>query len=423
MMDSIHNKKAPGKRRFEMQNALKMLLCILPLAFVPGLKADVVMKDTEKLFQNRFFTLSKDNSLVCATSKQQYKSIAELYTIIDFYEANNYDIRKLALSVLTDHSNTERLQEQARHKRYCRRKPYPELCILERYWGDKDTALRVLALFYDTKTVIKHSENPRHRPFTADHVRAFEKGIQKIPPFLRKSISKAKPTKDLEQEILKLPERLQPLASAAYPEDFATSIWIDQTHPLMLVPGVGFGEQTVAQVFSGQNLIVFTVKAFDKGKDGNMYRDIGLKYMVDFRLPIIIHEIAHTIDNFHFWNGEEDLYFFYKYHKLSNDSKTLQILKNAELALWPSKWFEAFEYLWEVNDGRYDGRTSEKLAELVAQYILIPERLQESSPEAYAWLWKHVFKEIEYQGYDSCSFAVTKPLGFWESAVAKVLGR
>lgn len=408
---------------FKNDRALRGLLCPLLLAFSLAPQADVVMEDTPQLFQNRFFTLSQDNNLVCATSEERYKSVAELYTIIDYYEGKNPDIRELAVSVLTDHSNAERLKELDRHKRYCRRKPYPGLCILERYWADKDAALRVLALFYDTKTIIKHSENPAHRPFTADHVRAFEKAIQKIPPFLRESISRAKPTKDLEQEILKLPERLQPLANAAYPKDFATSIWIDQTHPLMLVPGVGFGEETVAQVFSGQNLIVFTVKALDKGKDGNMYRDINLKYLVDFRLPIIIHEIAHTIDNFHFWNGKEDLYFFYKYHKLSNDSKTLPVLKDAKLALWPSKWFEAFEYLWEVNDGRYDGRTSEKLAELVAQYILIPERLQESAPEAYAWLWKHLFKEIEYQGYDSCSFAVTRPLGVWETAIAKLLGK
>ncbi|MCK5190327.1 MAG: hypothetical protein KAR12_09775, partial [Methylococcales bacterium] len=188
------------------------------------------------------------------------------------------------------------------------------------------------------------------------------------------------------------------------------------------VPGVGFRSLIVAQVYNGQNLIIFNVKGLDKAKDGSLYRNIDIRYLVDFRIPIIVHEIAHTIDNFHFWNGNDELYYFLRYRKMSNDDQTTQLIMEDKLALWPSKWFEAFEYLAAVNDGRYDGQTQEKLAELVAQYILIPERLKQSAPDAYNWLRDDVFKNIEYSGYDSCPTPVVKSLNWWEYSIAKELG-
>lgn len=380
----------------------------------------------EPLFQNRFFTLSYGNELLCATSEQQFASKDTLANVIQFYERDHPGLRRQAVEVLTDHKNPERLDDLAGFRRNCANAVSPDLCVLERYWDDADAAWRVLALFYDSKTVIKHSDDPNYliKSFTADHIRAFEKALRKIPAFLRQSISKAKPVDKLEQEIADKPGAMQALIREAYQADYNTSIWQeDHTHPLTLVPGIGFRSQTVAQVFSGQNMIVFTVKAFDKGKEGSIYRDIGVEYLVDFRLPIVVHEIAHTIDNFHFWNGEDDLYFFYKYHKLSNDEAIMKIVTDAKLALWPSKWFEAFEYLAEVNDGRYDGNTQEKLAELVAQYVLIPERLQQSAPAAYQWLRQDVFRGIEYRGYDTCPLPLTKPLSWWQqNASGKLLG-
>jgi hypothetical protein len=375
------------------------------------------------LFQNRFFTLSTDNSLICATSEDGYKTADDLLQVINFYEKNSVNLRQHAVNVLTDHTDERHTQNLSEFRADCANTQSPDLCVLEAYWDSKENALRALALFYDTKTIIKHSDDFKARRFAEDHLRIFEKGLRKIPAFLRQSISHAKPIENLDSEVEKLPIQIQTLVREAFPEDYDTSIWTDHTHPLMLVPGAGFMGETVAQVYSGQNLIIFTVKAFDKAKDGKMYRDIDLKYLVDFRLPILIHEIAHTIDNFHFWNGEDNLYFFYWYRKMSTDNHSITLIKNANLALWPSKWFEAFEYLWEVNDGRYDGRIQEKLAELVAQYILLPERLRELSPDAYAWLKTDVFRGIEYQGYDSCPNPVTKPLNFLEDAVAKVLGR
>ncbi len=387
------------------------------------LLSNAVDDKAEPLFQNRFFTLSTDNSLICTTHEQGYFRPAELERVILFYQRNNPDLLKYSVQVLTDHSHPSHLADLAEYEQQCHTHTEPLRCILNHYWDSEEAALRVLALFYDTKLIIKHSDDYSTPRFNDDHIRVFEKGIRKIPPFLRHEISRAKPNEHLRQQLKDIPIRIQSLILDAFPEDYATSTWTDQTKPLMMVPGTGYQQETVAQVFSGQNLIIFTPQAFDKAKDGNLYRDINIKYLVDFRLPILVHEIAHTIDNFHFWNGEDELYFFYWYRKISTDSATSQKIRQAKLALWPSKWFEAFEYLWEVNEGRYNGRIQEKLAELFAQYILIPERLKVSSPEAYRWLKEDVFKGIEYQGYDSCPQPVVEPLDFWQDAVARVLGQ
>ncbi|MDD2738249.1 MAG: hypothetical protein PHR94_04900 [Methylomonas lenta] len=404
-------------RRLQCLSTAGLLLCSL---------ATLAAAAYEPLFQNRFFTLSQNAELLCATSEQQFMSVEQLSEIIRFYEKNHPNLRQQAVAVLTDHTTQEYLDDLADYREDCKTNALADLCVLEKYWDDRDAAWRVLALFYDTKTVIKRSEDQNYliKQFDADHVRLFEKAIRKIPAFLRQSISKAKPVDNLNQEIADKPTAIQELILDAFQEDYKTSIWQDHTHPLTLVPGVGFRSQTVAQVFSGQNLIVFTVKEFDKAKEGSTYRDIDVQYLVDFRLPIVVHEIAHTVDNFHFWNGSDDLYFFYKYHKISNDEQIMKIIADAKLALWPSKWFEAFEYLHEVNDGRYDGNTQEKLAELLAQYILIPERLQQSAPVAYQWLRNQVFRGIEYQGYDRCSTPITQPLTWWQKyASGKLLGR
>jgi len=401
----------------------KRLLSILFALLSPLCFAEQ-MSLPPSLFQHKFFPLSTDSSLLCTTNATGFLTNAELVETINYYEHLRIpNLRKNSVAVLTDHSNPDHLEDLQDYKEDCLESSSIDLCILENYWDDdKEAALRVLALFYDTKTIIKHGEDYKARQFTTDHLRVFEKAIRKIPPFMRKNISKAKPIKELDKVIENMDTDIQELIQDAFPEDFATSIWSDDTHPLTFVPGIGYRSQVVAQVYNGQNLIIFTVKAFDKAKDDKLYRDIDLKYLVDFRIPIIVHEIAHTIDNFHFWNGNDELYFFYRYRKMSNDNETVKLIKNAKLALWPSKWFEAFEYLWEVNEGRYDGQTQEKLAELVAQYILIPERLKQSSPAGYAWLRDDVFKKIEYQGYDTCSSPIVRPLTLWEHAIAKVLG-
>ena len=377
---------------------------------------------TPALFQNHFFSLSQDNSLLCATSQQAFLPEDTLQQTLAYYEQGHPQLRARAVAVLTDHKNPEHLEDLNAFRADCNTAAEPSLCLLEHYWDSHEAALRALALFYDTKTIIKHSDDYNLPHFTVDHVRIFEKAIRKIPPYLRQRISKAKPNEHLQEAIADKPTVMQELILDAFPEDYHNSVWEDHTHPLTLVPGYGFKSKTVAQVFSGQNLIVFTIKAFDKGKDGRTYRDIGVEYKVDFRLPIVVHEIAHTIDNFQFWNGEDELYFFYKYKKISNAQETAQIIAEAKLALWPSKWFEAFEALWEVNEGRYDGNTQEKLAELIAQYILIPERLRQSAPNAYLWLKQQIFNDLEYQGYDSCKQPVTTPLTWWQEATAKVLG-
>lgn len=406
-----------NKRHFQFALFLHLTLYSLPPLFAAQNNL------TTPLFQNRFFPLSTGSSLICTTDETGFLAVPELIKTIDFYEKNNpAELRKHSIAVLTDHSAPDHMKDLKNYEEDCSESEQKDLCLLENYWGSEEAALRALALFYDTKTIIKHGENYKVRRFTIDHLRVFEKAIRKIPSFMRKKISKAKPIRDLDKATENIDAMMRHLIKEAFPDDFATSIWSDDTHPLTFVPGLGFRSVVVAQVYNGQNLIIFTVKGLDKAKDGNLYRNIDLKYLVDFRIPIIVHEIAHTIDNFHFWNGNDELYYFYRYRKMSTDNQTSQLILEAELALWPSKWFEAFEYLSAVNDGRYDGQTQEKLAELVAQYILIPERLKQSAPNAYAWLRADVFKNIEYKGYDTCSQPIVKSLNWWEYSIAKILG-
>ena len=379
------------------------------------------------LFQNKFFTLSRGTELLCTTSSEGHLPVSKLIEIIDYYEANNPGLRETAVSFLTRHTNLDHLTNLRRIKQRCGKQHADALCQLEGYWEDRESAMRALALFYDTKTVIKHNNNYDFPHFEADHLRSFEKALRKIPPFMRAFITQAKPIYPRNLDSLfketEIPTHTQQLILDAFPKDIETRVWIDGTQPLSIIPGIGFRSEVVAQVYSGSNNIVFTIKNFDKAKDGHSYRDIGLTYLVDFRIPLIVHEFAHVIDNFHFWDGKEDLYFFFWYRKMSTDIVFVHMIKDSQLSLWPSRWFNAFEYLWEINNGRYNGKINEKLAELFAQYILIPGELKTNSPGAYTWLRDDIFKGIVYTGYEGCSNPVVRELTWWESATSKPLGR
>jgi hypothetical protein len=374
------------------------------------------------LFQNKFFTLSQNSELLCATSSENYLSNAELNAVVSYYEQNRPGFRHDAVQLLTNHISPEHQAFLEEAKTSCLQAESVDLCVLQKYWQNPEAALRVLALFYDTKTIIKHNDDYYFPRFTEDHIRSFEKSIRKIPVFMRASITNAKPIRKLKEFIKDLPPSKQELIIEAFPKDSETRVWLDDRHPLSLLPGEGFMGQVVAQVFNGRNSVVFTIDSFDKAKDGGIYRDIDLKYLVDFRLALIIHELAHVIDNFFFWDGAQDLYFFYRYRKISTDSRMREYVNTSKLALWPSKWFEAFEFLWEVNEGRYNGTVQEKFAELFAQYILIPERLKEVSPLGYAWIRDSIFQGIEYTGYSHCNQEITRSLTWWEDAIAKPLG-
>ncbi|MGR9046166.1 MAG: hypothetical protein ACU83N_12780 [Gammaproteobacteria bacterium] len=403
------------------------VLTFLLLNLLPALLATALAQGTAftGLFQNKFFTLSRDNELLCTTSTEGYYPNAKLMEIIDYYESANPGLRETAVSFLTRHTDLEHLTQLRHIKQRCLEQHADPLCWLEGYWDNNESALRALALFYDTKTVIKHNNDFTFPRFEADHLRSFEKAIRKIPPFMRAFITQAKPIRNLETVFneAKIPANTQQLILDAFPEDAETRVWIDDTQPLSIIPGTGFRHEIVAQVYSGSNNIIFTIKNFDKAKDGHSYPDIGLSYLVDFRIPLIIHELGHVIDNFHFWDGKENLYFFFWYRKMSNDIVFVYQIKDSELALWPSHWFNAFEYMWEINNGRYNGKINEKLAELFAQYILIPGELKTNSPGAYAWLRDDIFKGIEYSGYETCEKPLVRKLTWWEKATARPLGK
>ena len=405
-----------------MRALLFLLLNLLPVLFSTVLAQEAAFT---RLFQNKFFTLSRDSELLCTTSSEGYLPVSKLKEIIAYYESGNPGLRETAVSFLTRHTNLEHLTKLRHIKRRCAEQQADAMCRLEGYWGNLESALRVLALFYDTKTVIKHNNNYDLPRFEADHLRSFEKALRKIPPFMRAFITQAKPIRNLDSvfKSIDIPVHTRQLILDAFPKDAETRIWIDGTQPLSIIAGTGFRSEVVAQVYSGSNNIIFTIKNFDKAKDGRSYRDIGLTYLVDFRIPLIVHEFAHVIDNFHFWDGKENLYFFLWYRKMSTDIVFVHLIKDSALALWPSRWFSAFEYLWEINNGRYNGKINEKLAELFAQYILIPDELKMNSPDAYIWLRDDIFKGIEYTGYESCSNPVVRQLTWWENATARPLGR
>ncbi|MDT8406817.1 MAG: hypothetical protein RQ715_06170 [Methylococcales bacterium] len=380
----------------------------------------------EPLFSQRWFSLQTDAATICTDHQQGHLPATQLRAIIDHYEANTPTLRQRAVAYLTRHSHPDWQALLAEHSQDCRQQGQGPLCRLTAYWqGDLDTALRVLALFYDTKTAIKQAETPDTPRFQRHHVRLFEKALRKLPPFMRDFITRARPIRNLadvlDQHNIEGPTRT--LIQEAFPHDLDSWVWEDDTLPLSLTPGEGFHGNVVAQVFSGSNRIVFTLKNFDQAMAGNYWKDIGLNYLVDFRLPLVIHELGHVIDNFHFWDGDQTLYFFFWYHKVSNDIVFMRQIKHATLGLWPSRWFEAFEYLWEVNNGRYNGKINEKMAELFAQYMLMPDTLRELSPAAYHWLREAIFQGIEYQGYRHCSTPLTRPLGFWQRLIARPLGR
>lgn len=407
------------------RNGLRQCFIVLLLngAFLPA-----TAEETPKfsgLFQNRFFTLSTNAELLCQTSARGHLSEPQLLEVIRYYEADNPTLRKTAIAFLTQHTDRNHLNDLEQLAQACQAQHQDDLCVLEGYWDNRESALRALALFYDTKTVIKHNDDDQMPRFEAHHLRVFEKALRKLPPFMREFIVKAKPMGDLDSvfKTTQIPEATQKLIRDAWPKDNDTRTWVDGTQPLTIHPGTGLRSQVVAQVYSGSNRIVFTIKNFDKAKENNRYRDIGLKYLVDFRIPLVVHELAHVIDNFHFWDGKETLYFFFWYRKLSTDIVHMYTIKDSSLALWPSRWFEAFEYLWEVNDGRYNGKINEKLAELLSQYILIPQPLKNESPETYAWLRNELFKGIEYTGYEACTRPIVRELNWWEEAIARPLGR
>lgn len=382
-------------------------------------------KEFASLFQNKFFNLSTDEQLLCTPSTSGFFSNEKLKEIIAYYERYEPDLRKSAVEFLTHHTHSEHLTDLKNNRTYCKNQHRDELCDLEEYWDSKESALRVLALFYDTKTIIKHNNDYDFPRFEDDHIRSFEKGIRKIPPFMREFITKAKPIRNLDNVFKKndIDAHLQELILAAFPDDTETRVWLDGTQPLSIIPGTGFINQVVAQVFSGSNSIIFTIKNFDKAKENNSYKDLGLTYLVDFRIPLIVHELGHVIDNFHFWDGKEDLYFFFWYRKVSTDIVFIHLIKDSKLALWPSKWFTAFEYMWEINNGRYNGKINEKMAELFAQYILIPQQLKAESLPAYQWLRDDIFRGIEYSGYEACTTPLVRDLTWWENATARALGK
>ena len=134
---------------------IKLLFLIIIFCSCFSVSADEVQ--FRKLFQNRFFILSQNSELLCATSEEHYFSNEKLKQVIDYYESINPDLRRLSVQLLTKHTNPKHLEDIAESTEKCANNDAVDLCVLTRYWDSYESALRVLALFYDTKTIILHN--------------------------------------------------------------------------------------------------------------------------------------------------------------------------------------------------------------------------------------------------------------------------
>jgi hypothetical protein len=155
-------------------------LLLLTLLFLPGpVHSETRGHAFPDLFQHQFFTLSQGSELLCTTSHAGYFKKAQLLEIIDYYEKQHPALRQTAIDFLTRHSHPEHLSRLRKIKSECEEDRADSLCVLENYWESREAALRALALFYDTKTLIKHSNDFDLPSFEPDHLRLFEKPFVK----------------------------------------------------------------------------------------------------------------------------------------------------------------------------------------------------------------------------------------------------
>lgn len=369
---------------------MKSFLYILPLVLV----ASVGYGKESSLFQHRYFTLQTDSNVLCGDSDTGNLTEEFLERVIKFYETQNPGIGTRAVSFLTTHQNPAHQIKVKDFEARCSTVDEPHRCVFYKYWGNKQTARLVLALFYDTKVVLQRTNDKKYLAFSLDQIQLFAKSIRRIPVELRQKMANAK-----------LYEWQTP--------------WEDGTIPMSLTPMErgAFGAKALGEVSRGSNIVGLHYRSLDAGKEGNKYSDLGLEFLVDFRFQLVLHEMAHVVDDYFFWDGTGSLGMFKDFPELSYSEKGKSVLVE-DLAIWPSGWWYAFDHLSEVSEGRYVGNLDEKFAEAFAQYILIPTLLKKVAPETYQWLHDTVFSGVTYEGYDSCTEKIVRPLTSFENLIS-----
>lgn len=351
---------------------------------------------SHRLFERRLFRLDVTSKLTCQSSEGAQIAYKEILKAIAFYEAREPATVEKAALLLTQHSNSAHSRRVNEYRSKCASERNASRCLIRKYWEDEELANRVLAIFYDTGIVIQRDNADKFATFTIDQVMAIEKSIRKIPTPLLSKMSKGGSE-----------------TGSGLPGEWVVNGQI----PITIVPGLTSG--ALGSVVSGSNLISFNAELLDRAKSGQKYSDVGYQFLADFRLHMIIHEMAHVLDGLFFLNDQSKAYFFH--HYVSHDPVAKPIIDESSAALWPSHWWDALEGRPGISNGRYATNNQEKFAEFFSQYILFPQGLKHEAPQMYDWLKKTVFAGIEYTGYESCRSEIVRPLANWEMYFAPSL--
>lgn len=347
--------------------------------------------DQKGLFKNLFFKFSAGNELPCSTSNEGLLTDREIDQVISYYETLVPNLRENSVKYFfLQHQNKNIIQKIQTYWQICNGR---SLCVFEKYWGGSNKiSLRALALFYDTRTILLRSNESAHEAFTISQVGAIEKTIRKIPIHIRQKIAYGR----FGYGVV-MPNHRQPLTFAA------------------MKTKNSFGR---AVVIAGSNL-VSVADSIDDAADGKAYKNINLKYLVDFRLQMLIHEVGHVVNHHLIWNYETDPknWSFDHFFNLQNKN----ILDSHVPVLWVNRFFEGQEIPGVIENGRYIKHSGEKFAEFFAQYILMPQTLKDQNPQIYNLLYAKVFNGVQYQGYESCSKPTVKELSWIEKLTALTL--
>lgn len=345
------------------------------------------------LLQRKIYGFNPTSDRICAGSQDRSVPIEEVRRGVADYEREDPGLAAGAVRLLTFHLNPELQKEGARAAAACARSAPREIdhCVLKEYWGgNEETALRVLALFYDAQVVIQRS-NSDGRSLSLDQIRQVERVVERLPTELLRRMSLGHPYKK---------------GSLFENDNNLVNGWA----PLNIVPGSN-SDQNTGSVIVGTNLITFNPKALDLAQSGQKYKDLGVEFVADFRAHLIAHEVGHVADSFWLDNTGSEGSIGWK--RLSNHPDWKPVIQESEQAIWPHHWWDAFEGFPGISGGRYSANEAEKFAEFFAQYLLLPQALQASAPRIYDLFRTQVFQGAEFRGYEQCRELV-RPLNAWD---------
>jgi|GEM_PF-1911892 len=347
------------------------------------------------IFQHRGYTFDSSSALICGDAGTGILPLAKVRNTIASYLEESPEALSLAVKVLTFHTNPKTLQRIEKFRKDCARNESPNRCLLSKYWANslglegEEASLRVLALFLDKGIRVQRSNADDFAAFNVDQIRAIEKTVRKLPRTLIRKMGRGQPSLGVDKFVV-------------------------NGHTPLTIYADSENDGQLGQTLKDKNALAFSPKELDKARSGKMYKDVGYLFRADFRLQMLLHEIGHLADSY---AGESPF---------TSTAEVAALLDASTQALWPSHWWDAFEGSNGIKGGRNSRTRGDKFAEIFAQYVLQPHALAASAPEAYAWMSANVFvtadgSPVEYEGYENCDPAVSRPLNVGEKALAPTL--